>query len=201
MAGVRMVSRNASRTVGERLFRLGRCGKSCGGTVGAPTSNHTTRAHRQSSPLPPSTPRVSASIPSPHPPDRARSHPLVTTRARVDKPTSNQSNPRSPSRSRAPSGFLGGTRVVGGACTDARARTPRRPPRLVAIVAVVVAIVVAIVAVAVVVVALSGTIDDPAGEASVGRVRSDAWVVCAVSHDSSCVLRRYKEVIVRSEGV
>ena len=35
----------------------------------------------------------------------------------------------------APSGFLGGTRVVGGACT-ARVCTPRRPPRLVAIVVV-----------------------------------------------------------------
>jgi hypothetical protein len=42
----------------------------------------------------------------------------------------------------APSGFLGGTRVVGGACTDARVHTPRRPPRLVPIVVVVVAIIV-----------------------------------------------------------
>ena len=40
----------------------------------------------------------------------------------------------------APSGFLGGTRVVGGACT-ARVCTPRRPPRLVAIVVVAIVVV------------------------------------------------------------
>jgi len=63
---------------------------------------------------------------------------------------------------RAPSGFLGGTRVVGGACTDARARTPRRPPRLAAIVVVIVVpIVVPIVAIVCLVVALSGkTVED-----------------------------------------
>ena len=61
MDGVRMVSRNASRTVGERLFRLGRCGKSCGGTVGAPTHEPAlvshlfhTRLHARAHP---STPR------------------------------------------------------------------------------------------------------------------------------------------------
>ena len=46
----------------------------------------------------------------------------------------------------APSGFLGGTRVVGGACT-ARVCTPRRPPRLVAIVVVAIVVVVIVVAI------------------------------------------------------
>ena len=43
----------------------------------------------------------------------------------------------------APSGFLGGTRVVGGACT-ARVCTPRRPPRLVAIVVAIVVVVIVV---------------------------------------------------------
>ncbi len=61
----------------------------------------------------------------------------------MDKITSINQSRRD--QSFAPSGFLGGTRVVGGACT-ARVCTPRRPPRLVAIVvvAIVVVIVVAI---------------------------------------------------------
>jgi len=48
----------------------------------------------------------------------------------------------------APSGFLGGTRVVGGACT-ARVCTPRRPPRLVAIVVVAIVVVVVVIVVAI----------------------------------------------------
>jgi hypothetical protein len=62
-----MVSRNASRTVGERLFRLGRCGKSCGGTVGAPTSNHTNTARASSVIISPyfTTARPSRTLPRP----------------------------------------------------------------------------------------------------------------------------------------
>ena len=84
----------------------------------------------------------------------------------------------------APSGFLGGTRVVGGACT-ARVCTPRRPPRLVAI--VVVAIVVVVV---VIVVAIprrrairAGTRPARAGEA-VEDAGSDIWKGSSTGRDS-----------------
>ena len=84
----------------------------------------------------------------------------------------------------APSGFLGGTRVVGGACT-ARVCTPRRPPRLVAI--VVVAIVVVVV---VIVVAIprrrairAGTRPARAGEA-VEDAGSDIWKGPSTGRDS-----------------
>jgi hypothetical protein len=40
-----MVSLNALRTVGERRFLRGRCGKSCGGTTGAPTHTFQTHTH------------------------------------------------------------------------------------------------------------------------------------------------------------
>ena len=46
-AGVRIVSRNAWRTVGDRRLRRGRLGKSCGTTVGVP-------AHRVQFPVSPS---------------------------------------------------------------------------------------------------------------------------------------------------
>jgi hypothetical protein len=62
----------------------------------------------------------------------------------VDKITSITHSRRD--QSFAPSGFLGGTRVVGGACT-ARVCTPRRPPRLVAIVVVAIVVVVIVVAI------------------------------------------------------
>ena len=83
----------------------------------------------------------------------------------------------------APSGFLGGTRVVGGACT-ARVCTPRRPPRLVAIV------VVTIVVVVVIVVAIprrrairAGTRPARAGEA-VEDAGSDIWKGSSTGRDS-----------------
>jgi len=37
LSGVKMVSWNALRTVGDRLFLLGREAKSCGGTTGIPS--------------------------------------------------------------------------------------------------------------------------------------------------------------------
>ena len=43
-----MVSLNALRTVGERRFLRGRCGKSCGGTTGAPTHTFQTHTHSHS---------------------------------------------------------------------------------------------------------------------------------------------------------
>jgi len=60
----------------------------------------------------------------------------------VDKITSITHSSRR-DQSFAPSGFLGGTRVVGGACT-ARVCTPRRPPRLVAIVVAIVVVVIVV---------------------------------------------------------
>ena len=76
----------------------------------------------------------------------------------MDKITSINQSRRD--QSFAPSGFLGGTRVVGGACT-ARVCTPRRPPRLVAI--VVVFVVVAIVVVIVVAIPRRRAIRDASG--------------------------------------
>ena len=82
----------------------------------------------------------------------------------------------------APSGFLGGTRVVGGACT-ARVCTPRRPPRLVAIVVVVIVVVVIVVAIPRRRAIRAGTRPARAGEA-VEDAGSDIWKGSSTGRDS-----------------
>ena len=81
----------------------------------------------------------------------------------------------------APSGFLGGTRVVGGACT-ARVCTPRRPPRLVAIVVAIVVVVI-VVAIPRRRAIRAGTRPARAGEA-VEDAGSDIWKGSSMGRDS-----------------
>ena len=128
LSGVRIVSRNAFRTVGERRLRRGRLGKSCGTTVGAPGAIN---RHPHSSVI--AFARVDAFrgdryhftsflIPIASFTHRTPSHASSSSPISLDKPRHRVGAHRS--RRRAPSGFLGGTRVVGGAMVlSARALT------------------------------------------------------------------------------